>query len=496
MTYVLTAAEMRDADAEASTAVSVVELMQRAGAAIAAFLQDRTRDGAIVAFAGPGNNGGDAYAALAQLPNRAPRFIYGMHDVAGSAARTDAMTKARDAGVVFRPLPADDAAAREAVRDASWCLDALFGTGAHEPLDACFAPAVRVLDARERRVLAIDVPSPGVRATATVTMAALKSELVLDSGREYAGEIWVAAIGITDEILRAHAHTFATLDADAFLDLLPQRARDSDKRESGAPLVLAGSSQFPGAAVLCALGAARAGAGYVTLAAPADAAPAIRSHLIEQVVVTYEQRPAESVAETLLDVAKRNTSVAIGPGLGLDQWTGAMMRHFIRHCDLPMVIDASGLFHLSKNLDMLRGKRCVLTPHAGEFARLSGKGTIAPGARVERLREFVSRTGIVTLLKGTDTLIDDGQRVYVNPTGTSALGTAGTGDVLTGIISTLLSQHLDVVAAAAAGAYWHGLAGQTAARRRSVGVIARDVTDALADALPERRGRGLLLRYA
>jgi NAD(P)H-hydrate epimerase len=147
-------------------------------------------------------------------------------------------------------------------------------------------------------------------------------------------------------------------------------------------------------------------------------------------------------------------------------------------------VDASGLFHLSKRLDSLRGKPCVVTPHAGEFARLSGLGTIAPGTRVERIREFVDRTGITTLLKGSDTLIYDGTTIHINPTGTSALATAGTGDVLTGIIATLLSQGLSPVDAARAGAYWHGLAGQYAAQQRRVGVVAGDVIEALGAALP------------
>jgi ADP-dependent NAD(P)H-hydrate dehydratase / NAD(P)H-hydrate epimerase len=144
---------------------------------------------------------------------------------------------------------------------------------------------------------------------------------------------------------------------------------------------------------------------------------------------------------------------------------------------------------------MLRGKRIVLTPHEGEFARLSGKGTVKEDERVERLREFVDRTGITTLLKGQATLIYDGTTMHVNTTGTSALATAGTGDVLTGIIATLLSQGLTPVDAARAGAYWHGLAAKHAASIRPRGVIARDVYDSLAAALPkEPLGEPTLVR--
>jgi NAD(P)H-hydrate epimerase len=146
--------------------------------------------------------------------------------------------------------------------------------------------------------------------------------------------------------------------------------------------------------------------------------------------------------------------------------------------------DAGALFHFAKNLDVLRGKRCVLTPHEGEFARLSGKGTVAPGTRTDRLREFVERTGITTLLKGDATLVDDGRWTYVNTTGTNALATAGTGDVLTGITATLLSQGLSPLDAASTAAYWHGLAGRRAHAARRVGVIAGDLPAVLAAALP------------
>jgi NAD(P)H-hydrate epimerase len=300
------------------------------------------------------------------------------------------------------------------------------------------------------------------------------------------GELWLGEIGMPQATLDAQPRTFHALGDAEFLAMLPERGQSSDKRSAGAPLVIAGSEQFPGAAVLASMGAARAGAGYVTTATPAPAATALRTHLIEQVVITIDpQSDAQTAIDNLLDVAKRNSSVAVGPGLSLDDRTGEIVRGFVKACDLPIVADASALFHFAKNLEMLRGKRIVLTPHEGEFARLSGKGTVKEEERVERLREFVDRTGITTLLKGQATLIYDGTTMHVNTTGTSALATAGTGDVLTGIIATLLSQGLAPVDAARAGAYWHGLAAKHAASIRPRGVIARDVYESLAAALPK-----------
>lgn len=496
MIYVLAPERMRAADAAAIATSGDDALMRAAGRHVAQAIRDLDLGTSrVVAFAGPGNNGGDAFAALSEL---APDFDCSIHAAAAdrvSPARAAAMERARAAGVAFRPLPDDDDAARAALEGAVG-IDALFGTGARLPMPPPYRVCARALDARARPVVAIDIPSgtdaltgavdaDAVRASVTVTIGAAKPGLFLDPARERVGELWYASIGIADAILAAQPRTFAALDDDAFLQLLPVRAPSADKRAAGAPLIVAGSTQFPGAAVLCARAAARAGAGYVTVAAPRSVANVLRAHLLEQIVVELsDDASPDAIVETLLDVAQRNGSIGIGPGLGLDDRTGAMVTSLLQRTTLPVVADASALFHLAKHVAALRGKPIVLTPHAGEFARLSGKGTVRAGERVERLREFVDRTGVTTLFKGRDTLVYDGTTVHLNATGTNALATAGSGDVLTGIVATLLSQGLSVTDAARAGAYWHGLAGQCAASYRPVGVIAGDVVDALADAIP------------
>ncbi len=496
MTVVLTPQQMRAADEQACAQSSADALMQTAGKRLAEFVGGLAPRGKIVAFAGPGNNGGDAFAALADLNGDYERIVCAAPAENASPARRAAEERARTAGVTVAPLPRSVDEARDLVRDAALALDGLLGTGARLPIADTLAPAVAALDGNDRTVVAIDVPSgvdalqgtiaePAVRATYTVTLAALKPGLLLEPARANVGSLWLADIGISPALLACHTGGYAALDDDAFLTLLPRRSPTADKRSAGAPLVLAGSSQFPGAAILCARGAARAGAGYVTVATPTGAIAPLRQHLVEQIVVEIrDDSPPQNVAAELLDTARRNGAVAIGPGLGLDQRTGAYVRAFITDCKLPMVIDASALYHLAKNLEILAGKAVVLTPHGGEFARLSGLGTIPPNKRTERLRVFVERTGITTLLKGLDTLIDDGTTLHINTTGTNALATAGSGDVLTGIIATLLSQGLSPMQAATAGAYWHGLAGQRCAQLRPVGVTSGDLPDALAAALP------------
>jgi hydroxyethylthiazole kinase-like uncharacterized protein yjeF len=493
---VLTSDQMREADAAAVARVGDVALMRAAGEAIAAALRTIAPNARrIVAFAGPGNNGGDAFAALAELGGPSQRIVYAMPARDPSAGRRDAQRRAIAAGVVTRPFPLTTEEAIHALDRADVAIDALLGTGAHATLSPIFESAVTALNASSAHVLAIDIPTGidatngdahphAVRAQSTVTLGAVKLGLLLDSARSNCGEIFVGDIGIADEIAALGRPNYRALDAIEFAELLPKRADASDKRSAGAPLVVAGSGQFPGAAILCARGAARAGAGYVTVACPESAAAALRAHLVEQVVVTYDERDVAGTIEQLVDLMRRSTSVAIGPGLGLSDAMGEIVRGFLERIDRPFVADAGALFALAKHLDLLRGKACVLTPHEGEFARLSGEGTIAPGRRIERLQSFVDRTGVTTLLKGNTTLVCDGATIHLNVSGTSALATAGTGDVLSGMIATLLSQGLAPVDAARTAAYWHGLAGRHAARHRPVGVIAGDVPEALGASLP------------
>jgi NAD(P)H-hydrate epimerase len=490
---------MREADVQAIATLGDVQLMRNAGRKIAELLCDVLDSHVVVAFAGPGNNGGDAFAACADLRERLGEIsctVFAHDDPAPSAARRDAEERARVAGVKRGPFPETYEAARIALQGATTVVDAIFGTGARMPVDEPYARAIRAMNECGVPILAIDIPSgidaltgavdaAAVRAGITLTLGALKPGLLLDPARDCVGALYLARIGIPGAFLEANRE-FAALDEQSFVQLLPVRAASGDKRTSGAPLIIAGSQQFPGAAILCAKAAARAGAGYVTVATPSKAASSLRAHLVEQVVTELaEESPAEQIVEQLLDTAKHCSAVGIGPGLGLDERTGEIVRSFLRKSGLPFVADASALFHFAKHLDLLDTPRALITPHAGEFARLSGKGTLAQGERVARLREFVDRTHCTTLLKGRTTLIYDGTTMHMNTTGTSALATAGTGDVLTGMLATLLSQGLRPVDAARAGAYWHGLAGAYCQGDRSRGVVAGDLPDVLAAVIPD-----------
>ncbi len=487
----VTAAQMRAIDAAAVARCGEIALMGAAGEAIAQLIDRYARgDGAVVAIAGPGNNGGDGYAALAAYDGTRRRVVYADPSDSGSAARRDARRRALIAGVEERAFPADAAA----LRDAALLLDGILGVKARLPLDARSAELIGAIGASGAPVLALDVPTgieptsgaidgPVVHATATIALGRPKLGCFADSARAAVGALWCAPIGMRDEDANdVDEPRTETLTPAEFAALLPVRGDESDKRASGAPLIVAGSTQFPGAAVLCAWGAARAGAGYVTVAAPESAAAALRAHLVEQVVVTYDERDPDAAVQTILALTNRCDAIAIGPGLGLSEAFGTIVNGVLEATELPIVADASALYHLAKRLSAYRGKPLVITPHAGEFARISGRGTIGSGERLARLRSFIDEHGVVTLLKGRTTLVGGPGATHLNPTGTNALATAGTGDVLTGIIATLLAQGLAPLDAARAGAYWHGRAGGVAQAYRHRGVVARDVAEALGEA--------------
>ena len=494
---VVDAQSMQAADAHAVARIGAVELMRRAGIAIADTIRGRCRNGSVIAFAGPGNNGGDAFATCAELAKDASCTVFAQIPSHPSAARLDAEHRAREAGVRIEAFPNDANAAIRALHNATFILDGILGVGGRSDT-TIFAHVIDAINNAKLPVCALDLPtgidattgevSPcaAVRATLTVTLGVPKLGLFLESARSYVGELILADIGINDEDIDAGTVSspvaYQVLSATEFTRLLPTRTHEADKRSSGAPLIVAGSAQFPGAAVLCARGAARAGAGYVTVATPVAAVATLRAHLVEQVVVSIDEHEIDRAIDELVDLTRQVQAIGLGPGMSLGTATAAIVRGFIERTTMPIVIDASGFAHIAKHLEFLRHRPCVLTPHESEFARLSGKGSIVAGTRIVRLREFVDRTGITTLLKGNVTLIYDGHTMHINTTGTNALATAGTGDVLTGMIATLLAQGLAPVDAARVAVYWHGRTGQLAAAQRHVGVMAGDLPDLLAQA--------------
>lgn len=446
MLPVVRIAEMQAIDADAADSVDV--LVDRAGAAVARAALDLL-GGAygrrVVVLVGPGNNGADGRVAAERLRLRGVRVT---------------VVELADAPPV---LP-----------EADLVIDAALGTGVSRPHHAP-DPGVAL-------VLAVDIPSgidgdtgeatgSPMRADLTVTFAGLKPGLLLGDGPAHAGAVQVVDIGL--DVSRARIHLVDDASAAA---LLPRRRSGTHKWDQ-AVLVVAGSPGMTGAASMAAEAAQRAGAGMVRLATPGGG----HGRDVPREVVTLDVDEA-GWAAALVDDPGKVHAVAVGPGMGTSMATRHQIRTLVAGVGVPVVVDGDGLTALGADAASVIERRApgtVLTPHDGEFTRLAGH---PPG--VDRIADVVAladRTGACVLLKGPTTVVaaPDG-RVRLVRAGDDRLATAGTGDVLTGIVAALLAGGLDPLDAAAVGAHVHGLAGRRAPRH---GAVATDVIDAIPDAL-------------
>jgi NAD(P)H-hydrate epimerase len=301
----------------------------------------------------------------------------------------------------------------------------------------------------------------------TVTFAAPKVAHVLLPASAAVGDVVVADLGIPAELLdRAEGQLHLTT-AEDFCGALPPRPRTSHKGDFGHAIIVAGSEGKTGAAILAARGAVRSGAGLVTVATPGRWVPTVDLGSLESMTFALSEASEGGLAlasvDEILDCAVGKQVLAVGPGLGTEPSTQAVIKTILRKSEVPVVLDADGINAFAGNVDELGsidGPR-ILTPHAGELARLLGIETGEIQAdRVGRVQEAANRSRSVVVLKGNQTLIAEPEgTVWINPSGNSGMATGGTGDVLTGIITGFVSQGLDLTMAARLGVFVHGVSG-------------------------------------
>ena len=455
----LTADETRAA--EEAHQGSLEELMERAGAAVAETVL-RQFPGRVTVVCGKGNNGGDGKvcARVLREAGREVTLVEGVGDLGDPDVVVDALL-----GIGLREAPREDA-----------------------------ARMIERINAVGRPVVAVDVPSgvnastgevPGaaVRATTTVTFGAAKVGLAISPGRAHAGSVIVAPLG-----LRPRAHEHALVPASALLEV-PRKQADSTKYRAGSVLIVGGSRGLTGAPMLAALAAFRADAGYVAVAAPESSLPVLEASLLEVVKRPLPEDAAGRLlpraADAILEAAEKADAVAIGPGLGRSDGTVELVRILLERLACPVVLDADALWELEP---FVRNAPTVLTPHTGELARLLGATSAEIDLhRLESVRRAASRFASVVLLKGADTLVAAPREgVLVASYGTPALATAGSGDVLTGVVACFLAKGMDPKLGAATAAVAHGVAAELVEPQR--GVIASDLLPELRRALA---GHGL-----
>jgi NAD(P)H-hydrate epimerase len=481
--------------------VPSLELMERAGEAVARAVEVHASDGAVAVVCGKGNNGGDGLVVARMLRERGRQVsvvcIAPPEEFKGDAAANLERLPGE------RPLTL--AQAHTAIEAATVIVDALLGTGfAGEPHGVA-VEAIEAIGKASGTVVAVDVPSgvdastgvvahSAVHAAITITFHAAKPGLWIMPGKAHAGEVHTVDIGIPRG---APLDARIGLTSPAVGQQLPLRAAASTKFASGQVLVAGGSRGLTGAPQMAAHASMRAGAGYVIACVPASLqdviATAATPELMTRGLPERDGALDPQAVEQVLENVRPGGVLALGPGLGREDGAVAFARQLASEAGASLVLDADGLNAHAGRLGELAARKAptVLTPHAGELGRLLELDSEQiERERLRHARAAAEQARAIVVLKGDDTLIADADgRVAVSRGGSPALATAGTGDVLTGVIAALLAQRLDAFTAAVAGVWLHAAAGREAARRHGAaeGVIASDVIEALPAARAEAR---------
>jgi NAD(P)H-hydrate epimerase len=470
--------------------VPSLQLMESAGRALAEAVAGLAPRGPVRFVCGKGNNGGDGFVAARLLREMGFEvevlLLWPASEVSGDAAVNLAQVEAHELGP-------DEIAER--LQGSGAVVDAIFGTGfagaPREParaaiaaINRCGAPVVACDVASGVDASSGEVEGEPVAATLTVTFHATKVGQLVAPGKWESGELRVAPIGIPKGAPAAPA---AGRIGTGVLELLPHRGPRSTKFSSGQVTIAGGSRGLTGAVRMSSRAAIRGGAGYATVAIPADLQEVFAAadpEVMSKAIPGGDGCFSPDSAGPLLAAFERAAAGVLGPGLGRDEGSQAAVREAAPRIAAPLVIDADGLNAFAGHVEELaaRAAPTVLTPHAGELGRLLGRDSAAIDAhRLAAAHEASAAAGAVVVLKGDDTIVADGERVAVNAVSAPGLATAGTGDVLSGLTAAMLARGLEPFAAACAAVLAHARAGREAARRigAAESVIATDVIEAI-----------------
>lgn len=519
MKQIITPAQMTLIDEYAITALNIpsMQLMERAGDGVVNEIltvttslrkKKKPQDTAVVIFCGRGNNGGDGFVAARMLAEK----NYSVTVVTMGEEKelsTDAMSafrkmRERTDIEVFNCY----AFLKLKNRTYDIIIDAMLGTAFRGALHGIFLQAVHWCNKRNGVKVAVDIPtglngetgavlSDAFRADVTVTMSNPKSGFYYGRAKDYTGDVVVADIGIPPFVIKKYVQPsgVSLIEARDVKELLPKRPSDSHKHSVGKLFALAGSKGMMGAALLCSQSAMRSGAGQVILGIPESEYSVVAKRTLEVMPLGLPSTKKGSISDEALDEIQQRISWAtvlvLGCGLSRHKKTSALVREIISTSSKPMVIDADGLYALSGHLGLLKSRRVkdvVLTPHMGEFALLANR-------TVEEIEQdkyaiasaFAKMYKIVLVLKGAPTIVVTPRgKIFVNPTGNPGMSTAGSGDVLAGIIASLMGQKNNAVDAAVNGVYIHGRSGDLAAKRIGThGMIASDMIKFIPAAIKE-----------
>jgi NAD(P)H-hydrate epimerase len=495
MQRLVTAAQMQELDRRAITERGIpgLTLMENAGRGVVESMERHLgslAEARPLIVCGKGNNGGDGFVVTRLLLEKDAKpdciLLGRAADLTGDALGN--YQRLADSGFKVREV-SSGAYIDPLFLNRKVIVDAMFGTGLTRAPSGLAAEAIELISCSGAYVVAVDLPSglnsdtgtpyePCVRANLTVTMAQPKLGLWLYPGRALAGKVEVVDIGMPSpevpspksKVQSPEPDQTWLLDAEHVRAILPRRRPDGNKGSFGRALLIVGSRSYSGAAILAGRTAVRSGCGIVQLAVPEGIVDVVAASVVEAVKSPLPQTADAALSpaalKALLDMSAEAQAVAIGPGIGTDRPTRKLEIDFLTEVKKPTVVDADGINNLVGCLDLLPSIKppLVLTPHPGEFSRLTGlKPADINADRIGISRRFATEHKVVLVLKGASTVIaaPDGT-VYVNPTGNSGLASGGTGDVLTGLITGLMAQGMSPLDAACAGVFLHGLAADIA----------------------------------
>jgi hydroxyethylthiazole kinase-like uncharacterized protein yjeF len=521
---IVTAEEMRLIDKKTIEEYGIpgVVLMERAGLAVASRIKELFGRKKVLVVSGSGNNGGDGFVVARSLYKEGwdvKVFLTARpEDLKGDALLQ--YNIAIKFGVPVYPAKELLTHHSSIITKHSIFVDALLGTGLSKNVTAMLSEAISLLNRSNIPIISVDIPSgissdngqimgEAVRADYTVTFGLPKRGHVLYPGAKYSGKLFIEDIGFPEKLLISDKINVELLMKNIVSLLLPERQRYSHKGDYGHVLIVAGSRGKTGAAFMAAKACLRSGAGLVTIGVPESLADIFQSRVTEEMTLILPDKGdgtlSEKASRVILNFLNEKASViAIGPGIGVSADTKKLMEILINHCTYPLIIDADGI-------NSLRGQRVVfakskapiiLTPHPGEMSRLlnpspppftKGRDRLATRRqggitikiqdigkdRINVALSFAKKTGTYLVLKGVPTIIaaPDG-KAYINSTGNPGMASAGTGDVLTGMIAGFLSQGIKLINASILGVFMHGLAGDIAASEKGEqSLIATDIID-------------------
>ncbi len=509
---VVTAKEMACADRRASKewGLPVSLMMEHAGLGVARCVLREAEPPAasvLLVLAGKGNNGGDALSAARHLVLKDCRvqvlLLASRQDLKEDARLMLTLLERCGVPVVECTGAKKWAELQPMVEEADLILDGILGTGFKQPASGWLVEVFEAVNAARAQVFSIDIPSglsgdsaavpgPCIEADVTVALGLPKLPLVLPPAVALTGELHVVGLGVPIESLLASPSRLDLLEAARVRALLPLRPRESHKGDYGHVLALVGSRARPGAGALACLAALRAGAGLVTAAVPESAHSALAANRPEVMVEPLPETPRGGLGRGALgplrELVKDKTVLMAGPGLGTEPETVEVLRTLVSETRLPLVLDADGINAFAGKSSLLDGsaRDLILTPHPGEMGRLLGSSAAEiQERRLEAVREVAAAHSCHVVLKGYRSLIaaPDGH-VAINPTGNAGLATAGSGDVLTGIVAGFLAQGLSVRDALCCAVYLHGLSADLASHDLSeISLVASDVIEYLPEAI-------------